>query len=789
METNALSRATNIKEETTYEAGEGDEIEEIVDEAVEQCQKMGRTARQRIRKRERRDKERDINRELDRAIEDVKKERKEQLELQEQEDKWRRHLSMNGRELAEAENGVSANWRLKQTNGDTLLGEDGEELHRKLGLSDGDKREVMVESIKGVVTRRKEPVNMAALVHSDMERMVAEQAADGWYPVNLGRSYVSGKTVYNLFAAVSARRKGLGTYIGIGSDDCYLFDGYGRRFMMKEVGQQLRFKGRLYTSEGRYKEIELVHDSGAAAGIIRSEDAELWEDSGESVVCMGGYTGERAELKGGGELCLMLHSTDMVGLVENQDDLQIATVLELVAEEEEIMEEAKALLVSTRAKEAKARAAMEHGSVKDVKEKEMGGSKEDFTERDVIPNVKSNDTASGVDKAMEGMTAEERQWVLGQVKSAKSLQQVVASRKDKEDKEANHELSCEIGVMKRIAVMKEYCRKYPHLTMAKLNSMVRSGDIADGIELDESARLKDEAVYIAKATKTRVHRSRKSSRENAGKGHRASFFMVELDLIDLTHETKGNRWGYKWLLVCVCKEYGTLKIYPLKGKDDVKTRWRQFKQWIEVIAPYVKAALGVEPRVMIVGSDRGAEFVTTHGRRMGELDHELFKDNIYRYTSTAGDSNAMGKVERANRNIMANVNAMLRQGGARNDMAYYAALMFETHYNTTPTSANVIGDGEAPFKTLGIPFDNSKHVRFFCPAFVKLPKNTDIWSGEPVPQNKLVSRASKCFVVGYGGAFSQGADHDGYKVLLPPRKKGEEAKVYSSKDVAIASEL
>lgn len=259
-----------------------------------QQKRVAAAARKRRNKKKnknlRRAEEKDTMLVLDSVIAENKMKHEKQESLLECEETWRKHLSMSEVQRREDGQDVNESWMLKRVAGETLLGEDGEELHRKLGLSDGEKREVMVDSIKAPMPVELKQQVMTAFDKSTMERMIEEQACDGWHPVNLGRSYVSGNTVYNLFAAVSARRKGLGTHIGIGSSPCYLFDGYGRRYYMTEVGKQLRFKGRLYAANGEYQEIELVHDTGAAANIIKETAAELWADPGDSVVCMGGYT-------------------------------------------------------------------------------------------------------------------------------------------------------------------------------------------------------------------------------------------------------------------------------------------------------------------------------------------------------------------------------------------------------------------------------------------------------------------------------------------------------------------
>lgn len=247
--------------------------------------------------------------------------------------------------------------------------------------------------------------------------------------------------------------------------------------------------------------------------------------------------------------------------------------------------------------------------------------------------------------------------------------------------------------------------------------MVRDGDIIDGVEYHAKAKIQDEATLIGRGTKSKTTKKRDAARgPDSGLGFRAPFFVVMADLVDIGTETKGNRWGYNYLLTLMCKEYGVAKVYPITGKSDVRRVWRQFKQWIAVITPYVVAKLGVKPEVHIFAADRGPEFVTTYGRQRSAMDEELLRDGIARWNPSAGDSNKCGKIEVFNRVLVGAVNVALRRGGAKNVFAYDAATHFEAHFNMSPTKFNIAGRGEAPFRTLGIPMWNKKFVRFFCPA-------------------------------------------------------------------------
>jgi hypothetical protein len=195
---------------------------------------------------------------------------------------------------------------LKQTtNDDThLLGEDGRPPRRLLRLNDGENRDGKVGSIKGHINAVEQMV--------DLQR---SENKKGWYNLNFGRTFMSKGTKHNLMSALTASKHGLGTYIPIGGRNCYVFDAYGRKFYMVEVNGQLRLNARLYSRDGTYREIVLVHDTGAAATILKADEAVLWEEPGDEVVTMGGFCGERSNLIGGNDLCLMLKAADNVGFI------------------------------------------------------------------------------------------------------------------------------------------------------------------------------------------------------------------------------------------------------------------------------------------------------------------------------------------------------------------------------------------------------------------------------------------------------------------------------------------
>lgn len=626
----------------------------------------------------------------------------------------------------------------KKVKGDVLLDEDGKPLVRRLGKSDNELRRKMVKSVKEPITEVTEEIK------DETVNNVRKEEEDDWITVNLGKTYESDDTVFNLYAAVPGQQ-GLGTVMKLGGGG-YMIDKHGNKFDLKQEGVQLRFNGRIYDDDGSFEEIQFVHDSACAANIINTDNATKWTAPRDSSAIFGGYNGGKSDrLRGGRDLTIKLkrrpldeyHNNNVNHEVEESmqtEELNWAMVVEEIAMVEAVVTNNK-------------------------KEYDKEEKKEDMHDKD---DDNKDEMESALDEVMELLNDMPSNLKEEYMRKSKSSSALVNAMKEEIMKVKSNgkfkSMSDEMGKQKRLKVMESYAKKFPHLSTSSLNRMVREGNIKGGIELDEKITMDVEDKLVGRATKSKVHKKRsKTEGEDAGLGRRAPFFITMGDLIDLSQITDGNRWGYKWLLVLMCKEYGTVKVYPLKSKADVKPAWIQFQQWMDIVTPYVEAKLGMTPKVVIFANDRGPEFMTTKGQTRGALDQLLFEAGIGRWSPSTGDSNKLGKVERFNRLIIETINVMLRSVGVKNIWAFDAATFFERHYNSTPTSANKVGRGEAPYTTLGIPIDESKLVNFFCAAYVKLPKHMKV---------KLGEKSTLGYIIGYGTAMTMGGDTDGFKVVL-----------------------
>ena len=97
--------------------------------------------------------------------------------------------------------------------------------------------------------------------------------------------------------------------------------------------------------------------------------------------------------------------------------------------------------------------------------------------------------------------------------------------------------------------MENAAEEYTHMSTAGLNKLLKEGYLPDGIEYYPKVKIEDDATQFGRATKEKVTKKRDPKKgDDAGLGTRAPFFVMLGDLVDLSEETKGDRWGYKFIL-------------------------------------------------------------------------------------------------------------------------------------------------------------------------------------------------------------------------------------------------
>jgi hypothetical protein len=120
--------------------------------------------------------------------------------------------------------------------------------------------------------------------------------------------------------------------------------------------------------------------------------------------------------------------------------------------------------------------------------------------------------------------------------------------------------------------------------------MVRDGSLPGGIEYYQIAKVQDEDTLIGQGTKSMASRKRDAFRApDAGIGHRAPFFVTLGNLVDLTKETRGNRFGYTFFLTLMCKEYAWQRFTQSRARTTYGACGGSFSNGYGLWLPYVVA--------------------------------------------------------------------------------------------------------------------------------------------------------------------------------------------------------
>jgi len=193
--------------------------------------------------------------------------------------------------------------------------------------------------------------------------------------------------------------------------------------------------------------------------------------------------------------------------------------------------------------------------------------------------------------------------------------------------------------------------------------------------------------------------------------------------IDLYGPVKCNdRNGNEYLFAAICDSTGAAFLQPLRAKSEAVKALRAFAKWVALLIDLAEVKLRYLRGTLKLGqlrSDRGGEFTTTWGATASEFDEvakELFQGRWF--GSPGVPQSATPQVERYWGTLRAATNASMISSKMPDEFKYYAACYANHIYNRSLTSANRLGDGEAPFKTLGADEGLQRLVPFGNPCVV-----------------------------------------------------------------------
>ena len=123
--------------------------------------------------------------------------------------------------------------------------------------------------------------------------------------------------------------------------------------------------------------------------------------------------------------------------------------------------------------------------------------------------------------------------------------------------------------------------------------------------------------------------------------------------------------------------------------------------------------------VSIVPSDRGGERTVTNGAARSSFE-ELMQLLIHRLNTPNAPKSGTTRIEGAWRKPVKATRASLLRSGLKKKCFWDPMVLVENVYNQLPTTANKLGDGEAPDATLGLPYDLSLTPQLGAPAYLRI---------------------------------------------------------------------
>jgi hypothetical protein len=225
-----------------------------------------------------------------------------------------------------------------------------------------------------------------------------------------------------------------------------------------------------------------------------------------------------------------------------------------------------------------------------------------------------------------------------------------------------------------------------------------------------------------------------------------------------------NRNNFLYLVAFLCTATGAVFVQPVSAKSQATDCLRGFHSWVGNAARFIEAKHGYPPghiKIHCLRTDRGGEFTTTWGATESAFDEACRELVGTRKFNTAGEPRTgTTRIERFWGTLKLAAEAYMEASGREPDFLFDAYMFAAYVYNRIPTQSNVLGNGEAPFATLGLKFDLSTLVPFNNLCVVKCAAGA---------KGELTSKRG--WIIGYA------TDGPGYRVLIQDAKVRDSTKL------------
>ena len=585
----------------------------------------------------------------------------------------------------------------------------------------------------------------------------------------LGRLWSSDND-QNLLSEYQLERYGIGIVKLAGGK--FLCDHTGRRFPLRVVNSKYVIPVGRYDSYGTLRTVTFIVDSGSPFHIVSSADADrIGFQPGGGNLSVSGFGGSATNLTGGRPWFAVLRdingrwcapSTQLTPDLDGPvTDVQLALLLQRFSADPVFEAAANVALPVTLRSHSRRPCNRAHLSpTESSTDMDLSASSSTFT-KPPSDNASSSSVVELPSEDFDRYLATTHQSPLRVKVTPTGLHGSV-------------EHTPETRLRKRVERSQDVMDTM-NVSRSTLNEMIKRNVISDAVAISECDPMRaiDREVSGAKLL------PRPSSTKQTSKKQRIEFepfHLVYCDAYEGMDEINAHNTGHRYVLRFVDHATGYKKDYSTQTKDQFSEAFTMFLAWIRCVAPIIEKHRNLPPgyiRLRVLCSDRDSNFTTIHGGVRTKFDDIAVQEAVHRYFADTKDSKTAGAVESTFGPSTRRMNEAVHTSGYRERMSHHAWFDNTDKSNYVPTTANRLGNGEAPNATLGFSTDISRFRRFGCPGTVNVSHlglyvQDDGSVGRTPPSGRIgigrggkVSRVKSlpCFYLRTGGGLTTNECH------------------------------
>ena len=512
---------------------------------------------------------------------------------------------------------------------------------------------------------------------------------------DLGPSWTNEECGYNLLSEYQLLRYGISVLkvASKGGLQLYLQDIKGRKFPIDSAGSQFRIGAHTYLADGTFAEADFILDGGAFGHVLSAKDAAaMGGGRGTECVSVGSFSpGAREELVGGA--AWFTNFRDEKGKwTAPATKLNAATA---ITSAEALLLKVADQTVNLRPGESSSDEKSAEELLLEAADKAMR-SNPDETTPEVCPLTMESEPSVPPSGVLLKYTKSGRGSTMKRDKSFLDRQAAERSR----------------------VTMETFGMSTTHYNQCVKDGVFEGHNIV--AEEDPVQKMEKQMTGGKKSPRARSA----STLQKKARVERELFLIVYCDGFEGAVGGAAESYTrHQYILRFVCGAAGYQKSFSCLTKDRFVDAFKMFQAWVLAMAPIIEAHRDLPKgyiRCRILASDRDSNFTSISGATRNAFDEAALRAEVLRYFADKSDSITCGAVESSFGPSARGMEQALLRWGMPDKHALHAWVDHEDKHNTLPSSANKLGNGEAPAATCGFEIDHSKFKPFGCVGTVNV---------------------------------------------------------------------